>query len=272
MTKWMLALAAPLVLVAQPAAADENKNAEAEKQAEAMAMMAQMFPVEPLTAEQQARLPLASSLIESIMPDGTMQEMMGSMFDGMLGPIMDMAEQAGPTLSNFIGYDETELELDDEAVAEIAAIVDPQWRERQRRTMELTKVMMGQLMTGMEPAMKRGMAEAYAANFTSAELEGISAFFSTEVGASFARKSYRLSSDPRIMHAAMSELPTMLATFGQMGEKLKAEMADLPDKKGFDALDAAERQRILSLTGLTDEDLRTGMQQVAQQDAQDAPF
>lgn len=272
MKKWTLALAAPLVLVGQPAAADENKAARADKQSEAIAMIAQMFPAEPLTPEQQARLPLASSLIERIMPDGTMDEMMGSMFDGMLGPIMDMADQAGPSLSTFIGYDETELELGDEAVAEIAAIIDPQWRERQRRTMDMTKIMMSQLMTAMEPAMKRGMAEAYAANFSSAELEGIAAFFSTDIGATFARKSYQLSSDPRIMHAAMSELPKMFATFEEMGKKMKAEMADLPEKKGYDALDASERQRILSLTGISEEDLRVGMRQVEQKDAQDASF
>ncbi|WP_417322976.1 DUF2059 domain-containing protein [Erythrobacter aureus] len=272
MKKWMLAIAAPLALIGQPAVADEKEDAKAHKQAEAIAMIAEMFPAEPLTPEQQARLPLAASLIEQIMPDGTMDEIMESMFDGMLGPIMDLADQAGPSLSTFIGYDETELELDDEAVAEIAAIIDPEWRERQRRTMDLTKVMMGQLMTAMEPAMKRGMAEAYAANFTQAELEGIFAFFSTQVGATYARKSYQLTSDPRIMHAAMSELPKMVATFEEMGQNMKAEMADLPEKRDFEALGATERQRILSLTGLTEEDLRVGMRQVAEQDAKDAPF
>jgi hypothetical protein len=64
----------------------------------------------------------------------------------------------------------------------------------------------------------------------------------------------------------------MVATFEEMGQNMKAEMADLPEKRDFEALGATERQRILSLTGLTEEDLRVGMRQVAEQDAKDAPF
>lgn len=269
MRKWIIALAAPLALASQPAIAEDDAAA---KQAEMMAVLADVFKVEPLTAEQEARLPLATALVEQIVPDGTMDQMMGSMFDGMLGPLMKLAEQAGPSLPDFIGYGDDDLELDEEAVAEIAAIVDPHWQERQRRTIEVTQSMMGKLMTAMEPSMKRGMAEAYAVHFTHAELEGVREFFSTEIGTSYARKSYTLASDPRIMSAAMREMPALMAVFKDMGEQLKGEMADLPAKKGFDALSAAERQRIGDLTGLTVEELRAGMAVAAEQDAAGMAF
>ena len=269
MRKWIIALATPLVLASQPAIAEDDAEA---KQAEVMAVLAEAFKVEPLNAEQAARLPLATALIDQIVPDGTMDEMMGSMFDGMLGPVMKLAEEAGPSLSDFIGYGDDDLELEDEAVAEIAAIVDPRWQERQRRTMEVTQSMMAKLMAAMEPEMKRGMAEAYAVNFTRVELDGIRAFFSTEIGANYARKSYKLASDPRIMGAAMREFPAMMAVFKDMGEQLKAEMADLPAKKDFEALSAAERRRLIDLTGLTAEQLREGMAMVAEQDTAHPAF
>lgn len=269
MKKWMSVLAAPLALVSQPAAAVDDRDA---KQAEMMAALAQAFKVEPLTPEQQARLPLATALIDQIMPDGTMNELMGSMFDGMLGPIMKLAEEAAPRLHQFIGYGQEDLELGEAEVAEIAAIVDPRWQERQRRTIALTQSMMGTVMAAMEPSMKRGMSEAYAVHFTRPELEGIGAFFSTEVGASFARKSYKLSSDPRIINAAMREMPAMMLAFKDMGEQLKVETADLPAKKGFDALGADERKRIIELTGLSEDELRAGMALVAEQDAAQEPF
>lgn len=269
MRNWIVALAAPLALAGQPAIAEENAEA---RQAELMAVLADAFEVEPLTAEQEARLPLATALVDQIVPDGTLDEMTGSMFDSMLGPLMSFAEQAGPSLADFIGYGREDLDLSDEAVAEIAAMVDPRWQERERRTMEVTQSMMGKLMTAMEPAMKRGMAEAYAVNFTRAELGGIREFFSTEIGTDYARKSYRLASDPRIMSAAMRELPAMMAVFTDMGAQLKAETADLPAKRDFDALSAAERQRIVDLTGLTADQLRAGMAMVAEQDAADPAF
>lgn len=269
MRNWIIALAAPLALASQPAIAADDADT---KQAEAMAVLADAFKVEPLTAEQEARLPLAMALVDQMVPEGTLDEMTGSMFDSMLGPLMSFAEQAGPSLSDFIGYGEEDLELDDEAVTEIAGIVDPRWQERQRRTIDVTQSMMGKLMTAMEPAMKRGMAEAYAVNFTRVELDGIREFFSTEIGTNYARKSYKLASDPRIISAAMRELRAMMAVFTDMGEQMKAEMADLPAKKDFDALSAAERRRIVDLTGLKAEQLRAGMAMVAEQDAAESAF
>lgn len=269
MKKWLFAFTVPLALAGQSVSAEETNGAE---EAEMMAALADVFQVEPLTPEQQARLPLATDLIDQIMPDGTMGEMMGSMFDRMLGPIAELAEKSGPKLHDFIGYDGDELELDDAQIAEIAAIVDPNWKERQRRTMALTQTMMGDLMSAMEPSMKRGMSEAYAVHFTRPELEGIQAFFSTEIGATFARKSYKLSSDPRILSAAMREMPTIMLAMTDMDAKLKAEMADLPEKKDFDALGTNERQRISELSGLDEEQLREGMTLLAEQEANGPRF
>lgn len=269
MKHWIFVLAAPLALAGQPLAAAEEAETE---QAEMLGLLAETFDAQPLTSEQQARLPAATALIDRIVPQGTMQEIMRSMFDGMLDPLMKLAADAKPDLVDFIGRDADDLGLTSEQVAEIAEIVDPRWRERQQRTMAWTQTMIGQLMTAMEPAMKRGMAEAYAVHFTAAELDGIAAFFATDIGATYAQKSYKLNSDPRIMAAVMGEMQTMFATFAAMLEQLETELADLPPQKDFEALDAAERQRIMALTGLDEEALHAAMIAAAGAPVEDSSF
>ena len=270
MKKWILALGAPLALSAQPLAAqDEDTSAE---DAEVMAAMMQAFAVEPLSAEEEARLPLARQVIDKMMPEGAMQKVIDSTFGGMLGPFMELAAEAGPSLADTIGYDESELEVTEEQVKEIASIIDPNWQERQRREMAFVKDAMGEVMAAMEPSMRKGMSEAYAVAFTATELTDLNAFFATPSGSTFAAKSFELANDPRIMSAAMSSMPLMMEQFAAMEEKMKAAMADLPERRTYSALSAQEKARLQELTGLSEEDLVFGMEVAVETAAQDTPF
>lgn len=268
MKKWMLALGAPLVLAAQPVSAQEDSAEDAQ----AMATLMEAFAAEPLTPEEEARLPLAETVVAKMLPPGSMKKVMDSTFGGLMGPFMDMAAAAGPNLVDHIGYEESELEISEEKVEEVAAIVDPNWQERQKREMALMQSAIGEVMEAMEPAMRKGMSEAYAVTFTDAELTDLNAFFSTETGASFASKSYELANDPRVMGAAMSTLPAMMEQFAAMGEQMKVAMADLPARKTFETLSASEKARLVALTGLSEEDLKIGMEVAAETAAEDSPF
>lgn len=271
MKTWILAAAAPLALAFGSAPLAAQATDDEAREAEVMAQLSTMFAVEPLTPEQEARLPLAAELVARVMPEGTLGEVMDTMFDGFLGPIMEMAEKGGPQLSNQIGYGAGELGLDDEQAAEVATLVDPDWEERQKREIALLRPMMSEVMSAMEPAMRQGMTEAYAVHFTEAELRDIAAFFGTESGATFARKSYTLASDPRIMSAAMSEMPTMMGQFKEAAEKMKAATADLGEKRRFETLSAEQKARILAITGLSETELQIGME-VAAEKASKSPF
>lgn len=256
MKNWIVALAAPLALLGQPLAAQEPS----EDEAVAIAAIASAFAVEPLTAEQASRLPLAQKVVEKMLPEGAMAQVMGSMFDGMLGPFAKLAEAAGPDLEDQIGYASGDLELSDEQAVEIAAIIDPQWKERQKREMDMMQAAMGKIMSAMEPGMRKGMTEAYAVNFSVRELTDLDAFFATETGAAFAQKSYAMANDPRIVSATMAEFPSMMEEFAGMEADMKAASADLPQKKTFETLTPEQKARILELTGLTEEDLQYGME------------
>ena len=263
MKNWIVALAAPLALLGQPLAAQEPS----EDEAAAIAAITSAFAVEPLTAEQESRLPLAQKVVEKMLPEGAMAQVMGSMFDGMLGPFAKLAEAAGPDLEDQIGYASGELELSDEQAVEIAAIIDPQWKERQKREMDMMQAAMGKIMSAMEPGMRKGMTEAYAVNFSVRELTDLDAFFATETGAAFAQKSYAMANDPRIVSATMAEFPSMMEEFAGMEADMKAAAADLPQKKTFETLTPEQKARILELTGLTEEDLQFGMESASDAEA-----
>lgn len=238
---------------------DGEKPTEEDEMAEAMAMLGAMFQVEPLTSEQEARLPLASMIIAKIMPEGVMAEMMDGMFNGMLGGLMQMADEAPATsvLANSLGITADELDLSEDQAAELVSLLDPAWRERREIEKALLPEMMKTLMSAIEPGMRKAMSELYAINFTRPELEGIDAFFSTETGAKYARKSFTMASDPRVMAASMEALPAMMGTFGEMEQKKAAASAHLPAVRSYAELNASEKARIEAATGLSAEDLES---------------
>jgi hypothetical protein len=252
---------AALAMVSQPLAAqDQPAPSEAEEMQQAMAMLTGMFPAEPLTPEQEARLPQANRIIATLIPEGTLAEMMGGMFDKVMGPMMNMA---GPTsigtVTQGTGLDTFDLELTTEQSDELAQLFDPAWAERQKREMALMPAMMADMMNAMEPGMRKAMAELYAINFNQTELDGIEAFFKTETGATYARKSFTMASDPRILSASMEAMPQIMGSLGAMEQKMAAAAADLPAKRGFGELSAKEKARVAELTGRSVADIEAAL-------------
>lgn len=264
----MVAASLAAAMLAQPVSAQqpEPKSATSADKSEATAasLMQAMFKVEPLTAEQSARLPQAEKLVARVMPPGTMNQIMGGMYDKMLGPIMAMAGEASSgDIARELGVDSDVLELEDEEAARIAAILDPVWKERREAEMAVVQRAMSTAMSAVEPGMRKGMAEAYAINFTAAELADIDSFFATPSGATFAKKSYALASDPRLVAASMQALPQMMAQMKTMEEEAKAASAKFPPRRSYADLTPVQRDEIAKLTGLKQGAIREGMERAA---------
>lgn len=259
--KTCLALGGAFMLTTQPVLAQDDAEYQAGEQEEmagVMAMLGSMFKAEPLTAEQQARLPLAQTIVGKIMPDGTMREMFDGMMGGMFGDLMKMganAEPASTFIANQLGLYGEEISLSDEQATEIANMLDPARKERKAKEAEMMPQVIGEVMTTMEPTMRKAMSELYAVYFNDAELADIDTFFSTPSGTAYARKSFKMSSDPRIMAATMESLPQMMEQFGAIEAKMKAATADLPASRTFAELTAQEKARISKLTGYSVDDL-----------------
>ena len=240
---------------AEPAAESVGEG-EGDPMAQAMGMLGAMFPVEPLTADQQGRLPQASRIITRMIPEGTLGEMMGGMFDKLFGPMAALGgAPASAVVQKGIGLSPVDAGLTEEQTAEIAALLDPAYEERHAREMAVMPTMMREMMTVMEPTMRKAMSELYAINFSQKELDDIEAFFQTDSGTAYARKSFTMSSDPRILAASMESLPQMMGAIGEMEKKIAAAGADLPAKRSFADLSQADKAKIATLTGYSVEQI-----------------
>lgn len=262
-------LAAPAGLAAQDAPVPmivANEAPEDEEQApsddmQGMAALAGMLggamKPEPLTPEQQARLPQATAIIDRIMPRGAMADMSQQMFGGFLGGFGEMIPSgARGAVAQALGLAPGDLaDLTDAEAAELANLFDPAWEKREAATKGLVGELMGEVMNTIEPGLRRAMAELYAIRFTSTELAAIDAFFATPAGTKYARESLSMSSDPRLMAATMESMPAMFASIAGMETKMKEGMAGLPEPRRFANLSDKERERVVKLTGLAIEDL-----------------
>jgi len=260
----LLLTAAP-ALAAQDEMAEETVMAEdaATAQEDEMAAMAQMFggmfPAEPLTPDQETRLPVANRLVAKMIPEGAMGEMMDTMMSGMLGPMMAMGPTgAATTIAKQIGTP-VALDLTDEQAGELASLFDPAWAERQKREAAMIPVMMKEVLGLMEPGMRKAMAELYAIRFSDGELSEIDAFFSTGTGGKYARESFLMASDPRIMAATMESLPALMGVIGGLEARMAESMADLPVVRSFAELSPAEQAKVAEATGYTVEDIEVNL-------------
>ncbi|OYX64630.1 MAG: hypothetical protein B7Y88_11065 [Sphingomonadales bacterium 32-64-17] len=257
------ALALPAPALGQPA----NPDVTAER-AEALG---EMFPVEPLTPEQEARLPAATALVEKIIPPGTMGEMVTGMFDGFLSPIRAIEGNEGkPPLAKLLGVSRGQLaSVGGEAAARAATMLDPDWQLREEREAEAMPRAMNAMMSALEPAIKSAMAEMYAIHFDADELRDIDVFFSTESGAAYARKSFVMTADPRFAGVMMEAMPEMMAGVANMQAELQAATADLATPRSWYELEPAEQDKLAGMLGMSREELEASMSSVDAEAAYD---
>ena len=240
-----------LALTPQPLAAQDPAAADAAQMDDLMQAMAGMFQAEPLTPEQEARLPAAAALVSVMMPEGFYAEMMGEMMDGMFGPMTSMFSGetgAGLLLQSRLEVAPETLEvLTAEEKIELATLLDPGFAQRGQVMGDLMRGVMAEAAVVIEPLYREGLSKAYAARFDAAQLADIGAFFATPTGRVYANESMKLMADPQVMGATMQALPAMMGGMGDIMADLETKMAALPAEKAWGDLTAAERARMAAV-------------------------
>lgn len=252
----VLATAMPTAGAApSPAPADKAAdpgNSEKKNMAEFAAFMGGLFQAEPLTAEQEARLPAAQAVVGAMMPKGFYGKMMSDMMDRMMRPMMSMLAKPEFQLTSRLDMDSDAIEkLGAARAAEAIRILDPAYDRRAEAAMGVISGKLGGAFGPMEEPMREGLAKAYAARFDKAQLADIAAFFATPTGSTYARESMALFSDPRVMQASMKALPQMLSGFGDMEAAMNQAMASLPAERAYSDLSASERQRLAEILNVS---------------------
>lgn len=253
MKKIVNAMAAAALVCAVPAAAQEDPEHSESAMSpgdldEFAGMMAGLFQTEPLTEEQNARLPAAQAVVGEMMPDGFYGEMMAGMMDKMLRPMLTMFSQPEFVLGARLAVDAETIEaLEEGEQAELTAMLDPAYEARGDAMVAVLTSRMGGMFTAMEGPMREGLSKAYAVRFDDAQLADIAAFFATPTGGEYARESMALFADPQVMQASMQALPAMMSGFGDIESAMREAMAALPAERGYGDLTEAQRERMAEL-------------------------
>jgi hypothetical protein len=238
--------AAPLALVAAvPAFAQASDSAAA-------VPTAQMFAAQPLTSEQQTRLPAAEQVVARIFPPGTYKKMMDQSMKPMMDAVMgQVGAMPVADLVRMAGIPEVEVaNLGEGTLAEMMAIIDPAYDERQKLVLDASMSWASQLMNRMEPSFRAGLARAYAVRFSEAELTELRAFFVTPTGAHYAEQSMLIMVDPQVMAAFGEMMPAMMEAMPQLMEDMRQKTESLPKPRKIEELTEAERARLAELLGV----------------------
>ncbi len=214
-------------------------------------MMGGIFQTEPLTAEEEARLPQAEALVGTMMPEGFYGTMMSDMMDKIMRPMMSMFTQPKFVLAGRLEIDEERIDaLDEEQRAELASLLDPGYAERADAIIAVMTDKMGGAFSVMEKPMRKGLSKAYAVRFDENQLADIAAFFATPTGEIYAREQMALFADPQVMQSSMQALPAIMGSFGDMETAMTEAMATLPAERSYADLTEAQRARMAELLGV----------------------
>ncbi|WP_375194747.1 DUF2059 domain-containing protein [Sphingobium sp.] len=208
----------------------------------------------PATAVQSvdsALLAKAQPIAAIILPNGTMEKMMGPMMQKMTGPMLDgMTKMPIREFLKVGGFDPERAEnLGKGTIEEMMAIIDPNFRKRMDVMVNTMMPAIGQFMGRYEPDMREGMAEAFAYRYSAAELDQISVFLKTPVGAKFGAGFMELAADPHYVGRMQKIMPEMMRAMPEIMKSSAAELAKLPKPRTYDDLTKAERERLTALLG-----------------------
>ncbi len=227
------------------------------------------FPAndEPIAPE---RLELGEQVALKILPPGSYRRIMGDTFNQLLEPMLGslnhlpMAE-----IAVFSGVSADQIGINDTVtMAEITAIIDPHFEERQKILVKVMLDMMVDVTDEFEPTIRAGLAKAYARRFTANELAEMNAFFSTETGSKFASESMSIYTSQDVLAASAELVPAMFERMATMSEIVIKETAHLPPIRSRKDLSDAEREKLYDLldVDITDSDADADSEQTPEEE------
>ncbi len=213
---------------------------------------AQNIPVAAPAQDISATLPLATRIADRLLPKGIYREMMSSTFDRMTSSMMNsMGEIPLRTFLKASGVDDGAVsDADPATLNQVMSILDPYFTERNDRGMKAMTSLIVEMMEKYEPAVREGVAEAYARRFTAAQLTDLERFFATPTGSAYAAQSMLIYTDPAVMDRMMAMMPKMMEDAPRMVAAMQEATKDLPKPRTYKDLSAEERNRLADMLGI----------------------
>lgn len=237
----LLALAAPAMAESAPTAAAPaaappaaaapatDKDASTKRKADnfdigqMMAVFDKIFPAQP--DPLPARLALARTAVNGLLPDGTYGRMMGGMMRGVIDRVM------GLTDADFGKKDVKGKPAETMTLRQKMAKDDPHFEERMRITQRVLGEEFGKMAAIIEPRIRDGLARSIARRFDENQLADINAFLATDSGRAFGGQSMAMWVDSDVMRSVMTSFPEMMKAMPAAMKRVETETAHLPKPK-----------------------------------------
>lgn len=211
--------------------------------------MALALSAMPAAAQDTAREEAAQATVDHVFPAGTYERLMRGTLDQMTAQMMDsMIDMPMRDIVGSMGLPEEEVAtLGRGSMRQMMAIFDPHFEERMKITNTTMMNGMVDVMTGMEPAMREGLAEAYADKFTAEELAGLNAFFATPLGSKYAANSMTIFMDPKMMARMQETMPAIMEAMPDLIGEVREATAHLPAPRTLSDLTEEEREELTAI-------------------------
>lgn len=203
------------------------------------------------TAVDPARLTFAKVTVDYIFPEGTYARIMDKTMEAVVGNVL---QQTGDIplrdLAGMSGLPSERLKnLGPGTLKQMMEILDPAYEQRMDLSMRVMMSEMGAMMSTFEPAVRDGLAVAYAKRFDKQQLMELNAFFSTPTGKAFASDSMMLFMDPAVMGKMQEFTPVLMKEMPRLAAKMQQATAHLPPPRKRSDLTEAQRARLAELLG-----------------------
>jgi hypothetical protein len=211
---------------AKPPATTAKSTPASEKKddfdlAQMMAVFDKIFPAQPDPVP--ARLALARTTANGMLPDGTY----AALFDEFMSGMVDRVLSINP--ADFAAKDAKKPAAT--SLRQEMAKEDPHFEERMRIIRRVIGEELVKISAIMEPRLREGLARSIARRLDERQLSEVNAFLATDSGRAFAAQSMRMWIDPDVMRSMVESFPHMVTAMPGAMARLEAETAHLPKPK-----------------------------------------
>jgi len=205
----------------------------------------------PAAAQDAAHHDAAETTVDYLFPAGTYERMMRGTMEQMTGQMMDSMIDM-PMRDLIAGMDlsqEDVAKVGKATMREMMAIIDPHFVERMSIMNSVMMNGMVDVMADMEPAVREGLTDAYAEQYTADELARLNTFFATPLGTKYAANSMTIFMSPKMMAKMQESMPAMIEAMPALIGEVRGATAHLPPPRQLSDLSEEERKKLEELAG-----------------------
>ena len=183
-------------------------------------------PVQPATAAEATtastpvdapRLAIANHIALQMLPRGAYREIMDS-------TMRSMADNIVPMLTSMrAATPHADTKADRQAAHPNVTSTNRLDPAVMTRLFAIIADEIGPIITEMEPHIRDGVGQSLARRFTIDQLNDLERFFATPSGATYARQSMALLTDPEVVHATVEIMPQLIRRMPAIAQRMERE-------------------------------------------------